>query len=164
PVPAVHLAAATVITSVTSYDPITNDGTSGNGEENDDLLSRLTDGDTSTAWRTQCYSNQFMGAKPGVGVIVSFDAPLQNDLEVVVENGPYNIEFYASSSDTPPATLDEWGAPFDTSFGPDGQTVTATAAGSDADHVLVHILELGRNDVCSDDNPFSEAISEISIS
>ncbi len=156
-------AGATLITSVTPFDPITNDGTSGNGEENDDLLPRLIDGDTSTAWRTQCYSNQFMGAKRGVGVIVSFDAPLQDDLEVVFENGPYNVNFYEWDGDTPPTTLDGWGEPFDRSFGPDGETVTAAAAGFDARHVLVHLLELGRNDVCTDDNPFSEAIAEISI-
>ena len=151
---------ASRIVSVTTLDAV-SDG--GNGNENDDLVSRLIDGDVSTSWHTQCYSNQFMGAKPGVGVVVSFDAPLANDLIVQFANGPYNVNFYEWDDDTPPPTLDGWGEPFDRSFGSEAETVTASSAGFGATHVLVYLLELGANDLCSTENPFSGAISEISI-
>lgn len=152
---------ATRIVSVGSFDPEIDGG---NGEENDDLVSRATDGDVSTAWRTQCYSNQFMGAKPGVGLVVSFDGVLDRDLIVQLDNGPYNVNFYEWDGETPPATLDGWGEPFDRSFGPEGDTVTASAAGFGATHVLVQLLELGENSACTENNPYSGAISEISIS
>lgn len=154
------VAGPAAIVSVGTFDPV-SDG--GNGEENDDLVARLTDGDTDTAWRTQCYSNQFMGAKRGVGVVVSFDAPLETTLTVQFANGPYNVNFYEWDEASTPSTLDGWGEPFDRSSGPTGDTVTASPAGFGAMHVLVHLLELGPNDACSDTNPFSGAISEISI-
>jgi serine/threonine protein kinase len=153
-------SVAASIAAVSAFDPV-SDG--GNGEENDDLVSRLTDGDNATAWRTQCYSNQFMGAKLGVGVVVSFDAPLEGNLVVQFANGPYNVDFYAWDGDTSPPTLDGWGEAFDRSFGPEAEMVTASVAGFGATHVLIHLLELGPNDLCSVDNPFSSAISEISI-
>ncbi len=148
------------IVSVSAFDPV-SDG--GNGEENNDLVARATDGDTATTWRTQCYSNQFMGAKPGVGLVVSFDAPLQQELTVQIANGPYNVEFYGTQEPAAPTTLEGWGTRFDRAFGPADDIVTASAADLGATHVLVLLLELGPNDLCSDDNPFSGAISEISI-
>ena len=153
-------AGATAITSVSAFDPV-SDG--GNCQEFNDLASRTIDGDTTTTWRTECYSNQFMGAKRGVGVVVSFDAPLKGDLTVQFANGPYNARFYQWDGDTPPPTLDGWGVAVDSKDGATGETVTAAVAGFDAMHVLVHLLELGPNDLCTSDNPFSGAISEISI-
>lgn len=154
------VAGAAAIVAVRIFDPEIDGG---DGEENDDLASLATDGDTSTVWRTQCYENQFLGAKPGVGLVVSFDAPLDRDLAVQLANGPYNVNFYASDGDTPPTTLDEWGEPFDDAFGPESDTVTAAATGVGARYVLVHLAELGPNDVCSSQNPFSAEISEITI-
>ncbi len=153
-------SGASRIVAVNAFDPV-SDG--GNGEENNDQVDRLVDGDSSTAWRTQCYSNRFMGAKRGVGVVVSFDAPLQSDLAVQFANGPYNVNFYEWDGDNRPTTLDGWGEPIDSEFGPEGETVIAATANFGARHVLVHILELGPNDLCSDDNPFSAAVAEISI-
>lgn len=159
--PPVAETAASAIVSVEIFDPV-SDG--GNGQEFGDLASRIIDGDPTTSWRTECYSNQFMGAKRGVGVVVSFDAPLKGDLTVQLANGPYNVDFYQWAGDAPPTTLDGWGDPVDDAAGPTGETVTATVAGFDATHVLVHLVELGPNDLCSEDNPFSGTISEISIS
>ena len=153
--------AASVIVSAEIFDPV-SDG--GNGQEFNELVARVIDGDPTTSWRTECYSNQFMGAKRGVGVVVSFDAPLKGDLTVQFANGPYNVDFYQWTGDAPPPTLDGWGDAVDGDDGPTGETVTASVAGFDATHVLVHLVELGPNDLCSVDNPFSGAISEISIS
>lgn len=155
------LPAATQIVSVASFDPVEGGG---NGEENNDLLGRATDGDVTTAWRTQCYSNQFMGAKPGVGLVASFDGALNSDLRVQIDNGPYNVNFYAWDGEVAPTTLDGWGEPFDRAFGPSGDTITASAAGFNATHVLIQLLELGENSACTEDNPYSGAVSEISIS
>lgn len=152
------------IVSVSTFDPVGEPAASfGNGEENDDLLPRLTDGDTSTAWRTQCYSNQFMGAKAGVGVVVTLDAPLDRDLAVQFANGPYNVDFYTSADASPPSTLQAWGDVVDRADSASPGTVTASVGGGEATHVLVHVLELGPNDLCSESNPFSAAITEITI-
>ncbi|MGB3736686.1 MAG: hypothetical protein WA964_17135, partial [Ilumatobacter sp.] len=153
-------AGPSSIVSSAVFDPVSGGG---DGQEFDEQLARLTDGDTSTSWRTQCYSNRFMGAKGRVGVVLSFDAPLQNDLTVQFENGPYNVNFYAATGDTPPDTLDGWGERVDRANGPGADVVTTSFAGTGADHVLIDLVELGPNDLCTDDNPFSESISEISI-
>ena len=156
------VAAASRVVAVSTFDPPADpSGSGGDGAENDDLLPRLTDGDASTVWRTQCYSNQFLGAKGRVGVVVSFDAPLAQDLIVQFGNGPFNVNFYGSTDDTAPTTLSDWGDVRADANGLDAETVTASIAG--ATHVLVDLVELGPNDVCTADNPFSQAIAEISI-
>ena len=146
------------IVSVAAFDP------EGDFEENDSLApGALADGDSSTTWRTSCYSNQFMGAKRGVGLIVSFDRPLDKRLTFDVGNGPYQVQFYEWDGDIAPTTVDDWGEPFDRSFGPEGAVVTTDPSGFAARHVLILLNEIGADDGCSTDNPFRGTIGELTL-
>jgi serine/threonine-protein kinase len=146
------------ISSVTTFDP------EGDFEENDALApAALADGDPSTTWRTSCYSNQFMGAKRGVGLVVSFDRPVDRSLTFDVGPGPFQVQFYEWDGDTVPATVDDWGEPFDRSFGPEATAVTVDASGFAARHVLILLNELGPADGCSADNPFRGTIDELTL-
>ena len=146
------------IVSVAAFDP------EGDFEENDGLASAaLADGDSSTTWRTSCYSNQFMGAKRGVGLVVSFDRPLDKRLTFDVGAGPYQVQFYEWDGDTAPTTVDDWGEPFDRSFGPDAAAVTTDPSGFAARHVLILLNEIGADDGCSVDNPYRGTIDELTL-
>ena len=146
------------IVSVAAFDP------EGDFEENDSLApGALADGDASTTWRTSCYSNQFMGAKRGVGLIVSFDRPLDKRLAFDVGNGPYQVQFYEWDGDTAPTTVDDWGEPFDRSFGPEAAVVTTDPSGFAARHVLILLNEIGADDGCSTDNPYRGTIDELTL-
>lgn len=156
PEPVIDPSDATIISAVT-FDP------EGDGEENDDLLEFVTDGDSSTEWRTSCYSNEFMGAKNGVGVVVSFDTPVARPLEVGVEHGPYIVQFYGAIGDEAPTTFNDWGAEVDSTFGNQSMTLTSATPAQPVSHMLVLIQQLGRSDGCSETNPFRGAVSEITL-
>lgn len=53
------------VENAASYDPF------GGGGENDDTISNLIDGDTTTSWRTEQYDSPLADLKPGVGVTFS---------------------------------------------------------------------------------------------
>lgn len=145
------------ITSAVTFDP------EGDLEENDDTVGRATDGDSSSTWRTSCYSNEFMGAKTGVGIVVSFDTPTDAPLDVEVEHGPYIVKFFGAIGDTAPTTFGDWGAEVDSLFGNEGTTITSASPAQPVSHMLVLIQQLGRDDGCSENNPFRGSISEISL-
>jgi eukaryotic-like serine/threonine-protein kinase len=156
PEPIVDPSQASIISTVT-FDP------DGDFEEEDDTLAFATDGDPSTTWRTSCYSNEFMGAKSGVGIVVSFDTPVARPLQVGVEHGPYIVTFYGAISDDAPTTFGDWGAEVDTAFGTEGTTITSASPSQPVSHMLVLIQQLGPDDGCSDTNPFRGRISEIAL-
>lgn len=52
------------VSSIEAFDPF------GGGDENDDSVENLVDGDTSTQWRTETYLDPLPLLKPGVGVRV----------------------------------------------------------------------------------------------
>ncbi|MFT6761517.1 MAG: tRNA A-37 threonylcarbamoyl transferase component Bud32 [Candidatus Aldehydirespiratoraceae bacterium] len=155
--PAAVAAPAQRIVGLTTFDP------QGDNEENNDLTSAALDGNPSTSWRTSCYSNQFMGAKDGVGLVASFDGVLDQALTVVITNGPYHVQFFASDAETAPTTFDAWGEAFSRSFGPEADTVIADPTALAPRHVLVLIVEIGLGDGCSDDNPYRSSIADISL-
>ena len=146
---------ATRIVSVSTFDP------DGNQQEFDNLTDAVLDGDPSTRWRTECYSNEFMGGKPGVGLVVGFDGTVGSAVSVEVANGPYQLKFFSSPNDVAPGELAAWGEPFDRSFGDDPTVVTADPTGLDARYVLLYFEQLGPNDLCSDTNPFSASIADV---
>lgn len=154
--PLVDASQASIVSTVT-FDP------DGDFEEEDDTLQFATDGDPSTDWRTSCYSNEFMGAKSGVGIVVSFDTPVARPLRVGVEHGPYIVKFYGAIGDDAPTTFGDWGAEVDTAFGNEATTVTSASPSQPVSHMLVLVQQLGPDDGCSDTNPFRGRISEISL-
>jgi serine/threonine protein kinase len=146
------------IVGLATFDP------QGDNVENDDLTSAALDGDSSTRWRTSCYSNRFMGAKDGVGLVASFDGVLDQALSVNITNGPYHVQFFSSDAETAPTTFEAWGEAFSRSFGSEAETVVAEPAGLAPRHVLVLIVEVGLDDGCSVDNPYRSNIADITLS
>lgn len=151
-------ATATAVVGVTAFDP------DGDLVENNELAPAALDGDPATAWRTVCYSSQYLGGKRGVGLIASFDGATVSPLSVDVVSAPYQATFYATEQTEVPATLDQWGAPlgpklFDTEPG----TIVSAAPAVPVNHVLVLLNELGPDVGCTDDNPYRGAIGEIAL-
>jgi serine/threonine-protein kinase len=148
------------IVAIAAYDP------AGDGEENDaEASAALADGDPGTAWRTVCYEDRFMGAKPGVGVVVSFDAPTQQPISVDVLNAPYQLQFFASDAEQVPGAIDQWGPELGTkAFGPEPATVVSAAPPTPARHVLLLFNELGVDDACTGDHPYRGRLGEIALS
>ncbi len=154
--PTVDPAAA--IATITAFDPEGDDGT----ENDSDAPLALADGDETTGWATSCYSSQFMGAKFGVGLIVSFDAPTAQALSVDVMNAPYQLQFFASDAEEPPSDFAGWGAELGTkSFGPDPATVVSEVPAAPVRHMLIVLSELGPDDSCSGSNPYRGRLGEI---
>ena len=147
------------IATVTAYDP------SGDGTENDgDAVLSLADGSSATSWPTQCYSSRYMGGKPGVGLVVTFDNPSQQALTVDVQTGPYQVDFFASDADTIPTSLDAWGPPLGaTAFANDPETVVSPVPAAPARHMLILLKEIGRDTTCSDANPYRGRLGEIAV-
>jgi eukaryotic-like serine/threonine-protein kinase len=147
------------IVDVIAYDP------EGDGIENDAAASQaLADGDPDTAWRTVCYASQFMGAKRGVGLVLSFDAPTRQAITVDVLRAPYQLQFFATADEAIPSSLDGWGPEVGTkSFGPDPATVVSAQPPQAARHVLVLLNEIGGDTACTGANPFRGELGEIAL-
>ena len=147
------------IATVTAYDP------SGDGTENDaDAVLSLADGNAATSWPTTCYSSRYMGGKPGVGLVVSFDGLAQQAITVDVQTGPYQVDFFASDAEAIPTSLDAWGAPLGaTTFANDPETVTSPVPAVPARHILILLKELGPDGTCSDANPYRGRLGEIAV-
>jgi serine/threonine-protein kinase len=156
--PAAVIGPATIAT-VTAYDP------SGDGTENDaDAILSLADGTAATSWPTTCYSSRYMGGKPGVGLVVTFDDLAQQAISVDVQTGPYQVDFFASDAEAIPTSLDAWGAPLgSTAFANDPETVVSPVPPVPARHILILLKELGRDGTCSDANPYRGRLGEIAI-
>src|SRR5690606_36397161 len=72
------------IENVTSFDP----GDRETGLENEADVPHVSDGDPATAWTTACYSNKYMGAKLGIGLVVQLDRPATGEITAVVDSAP----------------------------------------------------------------------------
>jgi eukaryotic-like serine/threonine-protein kinase len=157
--PAEAPAAGTAIATITAYDP------DGDGVENDaDAVLAGADGNSATSWGTVCYSSKYLGGKGGVGLVVSFDGPLQQAVEVDLLTAPYQVAFFATDSETIPATIAEWGPELGpTQFANDTGTVTSPVPPGAARHVLIMLKELGVDGTCTDANPFRGRLGEIAL-
>ena len=155
---AVVVGPATIAT-VTAYDP------SGDGTENDaDAVLSIADGNPATSWPTTCYSSRYMGGKPGVGLVVTFDGLAQQALTVDVQTAPYQVDFFASDADVIPASLDAWGPPLGaTAFANDPETIVSPVPPAPAKHMLILLKELGQDGSCSDANPYRGRLGEIAV-
>lgn len=147
------------IASIATFDPV---GATGDGEENAELVGAATDDDPTSSWRTECYSDRFMGAKDGVGLVLGFDATGLGPLQVDVASGPYSIVFLSSDADAAPTTIDGW-TQFDKQFGDDPATITSPPPPASARHVLVLVEQLGPDADCSDANPYRARIADVRL-
>ncbi|MEM8621296.1 MAG: protein kinase [Actinomycetota bacterium] len=145
------------IATITAFDP------DGDGTENDgDAVLSIADGDETTFWQTVCYSDKFMGAKRGVGLIVSFDEPMQEALSVDVQSAPYQLQFFASDAESAPTTIDDWGPALgERAFASEPGTVVSATPPTPARHMLVLLNELGDDPGCTAANPFRGQLGEI---
>jgi serine/threonine-protein kinase len=159
PSDAAPVVGPATIATVTAYDP------SGDGTENDaDAVLSLADGSAATSWPTTCYSSRYMGGKPGVGLVVTFDGLTQQAITVDVQTGPYQIDFFASDAEAIPTSLDAWGPPLAaTAFANDPETVASPVPAAPARHILILLKELGPDGTCSDANPYRGRLGEIAV-
>jgi serine/threonine-protein kinase len=157
--PVATIAPADVhIMTIQAWDP---DGD--NGTENDTQAGlALADGSSSTAWPTECYSNKFLSGKRGVGLIISLSGPSTGKFHVESLNAPYQIEIKTSSDPTAPTDLDSWQQV--------GEKFSSEQPGAiDVDieqpttFVLVWLMELGPDEVCTEHNPYRGRLDEISF-
>ncbi len=156
---AVVVGPATIAT-ITAYDP---DG-DGGGENDADAVNAFADSNAATSWATECYSSRFMGGKQGVGLVVSFDSLAQAALTVDVQTGPYQVDFFASSAETIPASFADWGpALASTAFANEPETLTSPVPAAPTRHMLILLKELGQDSTCTDQNPYRGRLGEIAL-
>ena len=78
-----------VVMSSTSIDVRAWDPYGDNGSENDAQAPlAIADGSRDTAWSTECYSDRYLGAKPGVGLVISLPELSNGRLEFETLNAP----------------------------------------------------------------------------
>jgi hypothetical protein len=145
------------IATVQAWDP---DGD--NGAENDAQAGlALADGSESTSWPTECYQNKYLGGKRGVGLILGLTAASAGTLGVDALNAPYQIEIYAATGPTPPTDLTGWQQIGDrqSAAQPGRIEVRVDLA---ATFVMVWLKELGRDEACTENNPYRGRLGEIS--
>lgn len=142
------------VSALTSYDP------KADGTENESRVRLARDGKTDTAWLTNCYQNQYFGAKQGVGVIVRLSGPAQGILRLDFPGTPWNVDIYAS--DTPAAEFDDWGSPISQNASQRAKSAEIVL-NEPGNYLLVMLREVGRDSSCSSANPFRGGLSEISF-
>ncbi len=157
--PVATIAPADVrITTIQAWDP---DGD--NGTENDTQAGlAIADGSSSTAWPTECYSNKFLSGKRGVGLIITLSGPSTGTFHVESLNAPYQIEVKTSAAATPPTDLDAW-QQVGEKFASEQPGAIDVDVESPAAFVLVWLMELGPDEVCTEKNPYRGRLGEISF-
>ncbi len=154
---AAPIAGPATIATITAYDP------GGDRTENDaDAVLATADGNPDTSWKTVCYADRYLGGKPGVGLVVTFDGPTQSTLSVDVLSAPYQVEFFATDAEAIPDAVDGWGSPLgSTVFDERPGTITSPVPPAPARHMLILLRELGVDGTCSDANPYRGRLGEI---
>ncbi|MBB3049662.1 hypothetical protein FHS23_000657 [Prauserella isguenensis] len=84
---------------ITVYNP------EGEGDSPEDA-PKATDGDPSTVWRTDLYKQQLPALKRGVGLLATFDRPIDLSKVRVVADSP-GTEVQIRTADSPDAALDD---------------------------------------------------------
>lgn len=127
-----------VIRTALAFDP-----PPGSGHEHDEELANLHDGNPSTTWSSERYTdNHFGGLKDGVGFVVEADRPSRlGTLEVDSTTRGWAAQVYVS--DTPKASVEQWGAVVTSKDGVNGDA-TFDLRGRQGGAVLVWITDLGQ--------------------
>ena len=147
--------------SSTSLEVVAWDPFGDNGSENDAQAPlAIADGSRDTAWSTECYNDQYLGAKPGVGLIVTLPELSNGRLEFETLNAPFQIEVYRTDAVEPPLSLESWVQVGSMSYGvePGAVAVSVTEAST---HLAIWLKELGPDDACSSANPYRGRIGEL---
>lgn len=144
---------------VTAWDPFGD-----NGAENDSQAAlAIADGSRDTAWSTECYLDQYMGPKEGVGLIVALPALTTGTISFESLNAPFQVTVLSTDATTPPLTFDTWRNNGQTLYDTDAKLITVNVA-VPSTHLLIWLTELGPDDACSSTNPYRGRIGEITWS
>ncbi|HNJ96499.1 MAG TPA: hypothetical protein PLV13_00115, partial [Ilumatobacteraceae bacterium] len=156
PVAQVTVPSLATSLSLHSFDP------DGDGDERPEWVPNAVDGDPSTAWKTLCYDNQYLGGKGGVGLVLDLGAPRTGTLSVQIGSAPYQLKVYGAPEGAEPTTFAGWGSPSGEFDGQQTATESVTFS-TPVRFVLVSFLELGRDPGCSDSR-YRGAIQEVTFS
>lgn len=130
------------VASVATFDP----PPSGNGEENDDRVDRVTDDDPSTVWTTKTYEQQFGpgGLKDGVGILLDLgERRTISGVTVELEGGATDLQLRTSGG--PGEQVSDFTSVARTS-GAIGSARLRTDEPAEARYVLVWITGLPTSD------------------
>ena len=134
------------------------------GTENDAQAAALADADPADSWSTECYADQFLGERSGVGLVVSFDRPTARPLVIDVRSAPYHLRFYAVATGRAPSSFAGWGEPLgEVAAGTEPAEVRSPACGEPVRHVLVVFDQLGPDPACSAANSHRGTIGGVSV-
>jgi serine/threonine protein kinase len=154
--PETRVPVSSTSLEVTAWDPFGD-----NGSENDAQAPlAIADGSRDTAWSTECYNDQYLGAKPGVGLVVTLPELSSGRLEFETLNAPFQIEVYRTDAVEPPLSLDSWVQVGSMSYGVEPGAV-AVSVGEASTHLAIWLKELGPDDACSSANPYRGRIGEL---
>lgn len=142
--------------SVRAWDPFGD-----NGSENDSQAAlALADGSRATAWSTECYQDQYLGPKDGVGLIVTLPSSAAGTIEFESLNAPFQIDVLTTDAADAPLSFDAWRPNGPTAYDSEAGLVTVPIT-SPSTFVLVWLRELGPDEACSSLNPYRGRIGEI---
>ena len=144
------------ISSLIAYDP------NGDGSEFNEYAPSAADESETTSWQTECYANQYMGGKHGVGIVLELSQTASGELDVTFGATPWSAEIYAA--DEVPATMDPWGGRVDSGYSEDAAGATFDLGPTPHRFVLVWLTRLATDPGCSGDHPYRGKIAEISFS
>jgi hypothetical protein len=145
------------ITALASFDPAVNGG---NGEEHDDLVDEARpDGDDSTNWTTECYTDQYMG-KAGVGLVASLSSPSSGTISFDVGSSPYVVDVFATDAEQVPPEIDSWGQRLERLVG-NSPASHSVAIETEARHVLVLFRQAGHSPTCA--SPYQAVLGELAF-
>ena len=154
--PETRVPVSSTSLEVTAWDPFGD-----NGSENDAQAPlAIADGSRDTAWSTECYNDQYLGAKPGVGLVVTLPELSNGRLEFETLNAPFQIEVYRTDAVEPPLSLDSWVQVGSLSYGVEPGAI-AVSVGEASTHLAIWLKELGPDDACSSVNPYRGRIGEL---
>jgi eukaryotic-like serine/threonine-protein kinase len=121
------------VTSIRAFDPVPGDGA-----ENTDQLTFLTDGNPVTAWTTERYPSPTFGAKLGVGLVVDLSRPAARRLSVLTPTEGWSAQVYIGDGSA--STLTGWGPSV---AAIEGRSGAITVDLPEAKSVLLWITRLG---------------------
>jgi serine/threonine-protein kinase len=103
-------AAPVAIAGVADFDPFGD----GDRREHPEMLPNVLDDDPETVWTTENYRAADLGAKDGVGLLVTMAEPVTvRSVELTTPEGGWTAEIYVTEGD-PPSDLAGWGDPVTT--------------------------------------------------
>lgn len=154
-IPTDEPARPVAIAGVADFDPFGD----GDRHEHPELLPNVLDGDPDTAWTTENYKAADLGAKDGVGLVVTMAEPVTvRGVELATPAGGWTADVYVVAGD-PPSDLAGWGEPVATAADVATGTSDVTVDGRRGKAVLIWFTRL----VPNDNGTHSAALSSVAV-